>query len=196
MMTAYPLTWPAGWPRTKRPQRSRFSVTLDVARQELVWEIERMGGRYPLISTDVPLRRDGYPYASAKTPDDVGVAVYFERDGKQMVFACDRWDRIRDNLRAIQKTIEALRGVERWGASDMMERALSAFVALPSPIDPWGKLDIQKGSGDDEIERAYRSKAKTAHPDAGGTAEEMVSLSAARDEALSQCAKEASNGRH
>lgn len=192
MAEAYPLHWPAGWPRTKTPQRSQFKVTQDRARQELQREIERLNGRYMVISTSFPLRRDGNPFASGK-PDggDTGVAVYFERKGKQMVFACDRWDRPQDNMRAIQKTIEAMRGIERWGASDMLERAFSAFEALPAPGTPakrsWREvLGFPPGSSPDRegIEIAYRSKAKKAHPDAGGSNDAMAELNAARQAAI------------
>lgn len=124
-------------------------------------------------------------YATAR-PDnnDHGVAVYFEREGKQMVFACDRWDRVQDNLRAIHKTIEAMRGVERWGASDMMERAFSAFEALPAPKTPWEILGVQRGASEAEIQSAYRNKARMAHPDSGGSTAAMAEVNAARDAAL------------
>lgn len=189
MTQAYPLAWPQGWPRTKNPQRSRFDVTRERATQELVWELQRMGARYPVISTNLPLRRDGLPYAGVK-PDngDTGVAVYFERKGKQMVFACDRWDRIEDNMRAIQKTIDALRGIERWGASDMMERAFSAFQALPPPKSPWEVLGVPPRSSRDAVNDAYRTKAKNVHPDIGGSAAAMAELNAARDAALKELA--------
>lgn len=186
---AYPLAWPQGWPRTKHPAKSRFSVTPDKAQQELRWEIERLGGRYPVVSSNVPTRRDGMIYATAR-PDnnDHGVAVYFERNGKQMVFACDRWDRIQDNLRAIQKTIEAMRGVERWGASDMMERAFSAFEALPSPQTAWQVLGVSKGASSDDINAAYRRKAMESHPDTGGSTDAMAALNEARRVALAEVA--------
>lgn len=188
---AYPLAWPAGWPRTKVPQQSRFDVTFDRARKELEAEIARMGGRYVVLSTSLPLRRDGKPYAGVKPDDgDEGVAVYFERKGKQMVFACDRWDRVEDNVRAITKTIDAMRGIERWGASDMMERAFSAFQALPSPAkrDCWAVLGIAPKSSPDEVTRAYREKAKELHPDAGGSDAMMAELNAARAAALNGAA--------
>lgn len=185
MTDAYPLAWPQGWPRARHPARSRFAVTFDRARQELQWEIERMGGRYVVISTNFPLRRDGNPYSGAK-PDnnDQGVAVYFERDGKQMVFACDRWDRAGDNCRAIQKTIDALRGIERWGASDMMERAFSAFEALPAPKTHWQILGVTPKASEADIQAAYRRKAMENHPDLGGSEITMAEINAARDAAM------------
>lgn len=182
---AYPLYWPEGWPRTKRRVPGNFDSSFAKSRDLVVAEIHRMGGRYVVLSSNIPLRRDGLPYAGQTEPSDPGVAVYFEKDGKQMVFACDRYDRTWKNLRAIGKTIEAIRGIERWGASDMMERALSAFVALPAPRD-WRKvLGLQNGSPTKaEIEARYRQLAIERHPDKGGSADAMAELNNARDTAL------------
>jgi len=173
---AYPLKWPNGWPRTRSPKRSRFEVTFARARDELVDEIQRMGGRYVVLSTNVAVRRDGWPYANQAEPKDPGVAVYFQRGDRQMVFACDRWDRVKDNMRAIAKTIEAMRGIERWGASEMMERAFAAFEALPAP-KTWRETfgDVRTA---DDLHRTYREKAKKAHPDAGGSEAAMAELNA------------------
>lgn len=193
MAEAFPLHWPQGWPRTKNPKLSRFDVTLANTRDGLFAEIARLGGRYVVLSSNVPLRLDGLPYANRAEPTDSGVAVYFERKGKQMVFACDQWNRVRDNIRAIEKTIEAMRGIERWGASDMLERAFSAFEALPPPGEPakrewWDILGIPRQSTADDVKAAYRAKASKAHPDAGGSHDEMAALNAARTAALSSVA--------
>ena len=190
MTEAFPLAWPAGWPRTKNPARSRFDVTQTSATSDLLAEVQRMGGRYAVISTNIPLRRDGLPYGNAREPTDSGVAVYFQLGSRQMVFACDRWDRVRDNMRAIAKTIEALRGIERWGASDMMERALSAFESLPAPS--W-KRDLMFADQDkptwDEVEVRYRQMAKRFHPDVpGGDAEKFKMITAAKEAARRELA--------
>ena len=166
---------------------------LAVARDELFAEIARMEGGYPVLSSNLALRQDGLPRAQQAEPADPGVAVYFMRKGKQMVFACDRWDRTRDNVRAIQKTIEAMRGIERWGASDMLERVFSAFIALPSTSTKrqWREvLGFPPGAvpNRDGIESAFRNKAKSAHPDTGGSTEAMAELNAARQTALAAVA--------
>ena len=182
--TAFPLQWPAGWPRTKRRARSQFTCTMAAARDALMAELARMGARYIVLSTNVALRQDGLPYANQREPDDPGVAVYFMWQGKQMTFACDRWDYVRDNVRAIQKTVEALRGIERWGASDMMQRAFSAFEALPAPEQWWQVLGVAERASRDDITRAYRDAAMKAHPDQGGTTAAMARLNAARDQGM------------
>lgn len=187
MTEAYPLQWPAGKPRVHAPRRSNFRTTHTVACQFVLGEIRRLGGTLPVISTNVPLRKDGLPYAQYRTPDDRGVAVYFSYRGQQMCFACDKWDVIHDNIYAIGKTIEALRGVERWGTGEMVQQAFTGFVALPSN-SPWDALGLKPGATRSEIEDAYRSKAKSAHPDHGGNHDQMARLNAARDELLRRSA--------
>lgn len=183
-VNAFPLAWPGGWPRTKTTQRSAFKADLAKTRDSLLHQIGLLGGTHVVLSSNLPLRLDGLPRANQPQPHDKGVAVYFLRRGKQMVFACDRWDKIEDNIRAIEKTIEAVRGIDRWGASEMMERAFTAFEALPPPRSCWDILGIRPGASEDDINTAYRTKARGAHPDAGGNHTAMADLNRAREEAL------------
>lgn len=197
MTQAYPLQWPVGQPRT--PGRLRKSsaftqggfLTPDKATRELLHEIRLLGGGGATISTNVPIRRDGLPYADAarRRMDDPGVAVYFELKGRPQVFACDKWETIPENIRAICKTIEALRGIERWGSGDMMERAFTGFAALPPPITNlprpwWDVLKVTPTTPLAAIEAQYRGLAKEAHPDApNGSESRMAELNAAIVEA-------------
>jgi hypothetical protein len=158
-----------------------------VVRDGLLAEIERLGGRNPILSTNIPLRRDGLPYAARRVPEDPGVAVYFDLDGEPQCFPCDKWDRVQDNLRAIELTIRALRGLERWGAKEMVRAAFRGFQALPPPGGdrPWWKvLGVRQEAPIDVIEAAYRLEARQAHPDInGGAADRMVELNRAIEEA-------------
>ena len=138
MTQAFPLLWPAGRPRTSSPSRSRFDTSQERAQRILVHEVRLMGGSCLVIATNVELRRDGSPYAIRREPSDKGGAVYFDYKKRPMCFACDRWDRIGDNIYAIAKTIEALRGFERWGSGSMVEQAFTGFVALPPPKERVG----------------------------------------------------------
>lgn len=184
---AYPLHWPEGWPRTKRREPGRFKAESWRVIQDLRDEIARLGGRYSVITSNIALRNDGLPYADTlkRKLDDPGLAIYFERKGKQMVFACDRYDSPVKNARAIALTIAAIRGIERWGASSMLERSLSAFEALPPP-ETWRQILGFNGGAvtEEQINARYRDLARTAHPDAGGSDDQMARLNAARDKAL------------
>lgn len=138
-------------------------------------EIARMGGRNVVVSTNKPVRRDGGIYVGAKEPTDPGVAVYFERDNNRVCFACDQYDRVWKNMRAIAKTIEAMRGIERWGSKEMLDRAFTGFAALPppdAPIEmpgpgalprPWHDvLGVKPDAPWSEIRSAYRDRMRDA----------------------------------
>lgn len=166
--TAFPLSWPAGKPRTlaHRRKRSQFKVSFAQARDELLDELGRMQASKILLSTNIQLRRDGLPYANFKEPDDPGVALYFVAFNKNYAFACDQWDCTRDNLRAIGCHITALRGMERWGVSSV-EEVFSPF-ALPASIPWWSVLGVKQEANVEQVRAAYRRLSQRHHPDAGG----------------------------
>lgn len=186
MTEAYPLYWPENRPRTEawKRERSRFKTGFGAAIREVVDELGRLGARSPVVSTNVALRRDGLPLASAKRVNDPGVAVYFTYKGKQTCFACDRWDKVEDNIWAVAKTIDAMRGIARWGTGDMLAAAFTGFAALPPPATEWRKvLNVTDGAGIVSAETNYREAAKRAHPDNGGSHERMAELNIAIQQA-------------
>ena len=187
MIESFPLCWPANWKRTPAHLRqpSRFRLSLDDVRKNLHYEIDMLGAVRLIISTNMPLRRDGEFYAGAKPPDDPGVAVYFIYKKKEMCFASDLHPMVRENLNAIAKTINALRGIERWGASDMMERAFTGFAALPAAS--WHTtLELDRNATREQVEAAFRRLAMLHHPDRGGDTARMAEINKAREEALKE----------
>jgi hypothetical protein len=197
-INAHPLTWPVSWRRTPPHQRkrSRYQVSFGRARDEVVHSLGLMGvSRHDvIISTNVPLRRDGLPYADMREPDDPGVAVYWSKIGKQTeqrVIPCDSWRTVRDNLRAVGLALEALRQLERTGAKEILDRAFTGFAALPpapSEEEDWRRVLFPDGSWKlvtkERIEERYRELSLVAHPDRGGSHDAMVRLNRARDQAL------------
>lgn len=204
----YPLQWPQGWPRTPDENRrgSRFRTSLGRARDDLIEELERFCALDVVVYTDVPTRIDGKFYATAREPDDPGIAVYFNWRGKPYQIACDSYESLQENVRALHKTVEAWRTIERHGASQLLERVVSGFSALPpgadgepeEPQEPWwdvfeigslGGATPQEVSQDPHhpmrapilklAEMVYKTKIKKAHPDLGGDAAESRRLNAA-----------------
>lgn len=188
---SYPLHWPAGRPRTPRNQisYSRFSPGNRAQEVRSVQdELWRLGAKNVIVSTNVRLRRDGLPYAGDRAPGDQGVAVYFDYLGGQKCFACDRWETVEENLRAIFKSIEAIRGLDRWGSKSFVDAAFTGFAALPSPemLKPWWEvLGIDQHASKDEIRSAYRRKSMELHQ-AGAGETAQVDLNIARDRGLEQ----------
>lgn len=177
MINAYPLQWPPGWPRTTQHRPSKFGTyTFEQMRREVLRELKLLRATDIVISSNLRLRQDGYPYSGQRQPDDVGLAVYFKLNGEDQCIPCDKWNRIEDNLRAIVKTIEALRGLERWGAKEMVNAAFRGFKALPAQAivtpftaKPWHEvLEVAPTASAETVKAAYRSLLLRHHPDQGG----------------------------
>jgi len=187
----YPLAWPEGQPRQRNRQDALFKVDFGRSRDELVTSLGNLGARGVIISSNVPLRQDGLPMAGASEPNDPGVAVYFDRkvggDTRAFVIACDTYRKVRWNLRAIGHTVEALRSIQRHGASSMLEQAFSGFAALPPrrAVHPpwWEVLGLHEGASPDVIRARFRELASIHHPDRGGDPRRMVEISRAYTEA-------------
>ena len=190
--SAYPLSWPMGWPRAKSRTWSRFGhwnkrPSVATATDAILPELRRLGAVRVVISTNVALRRDGLPYSNQKEPTDPGVAVYFNLRGNARVLACDKWSSVGENLYAVAKHIEALRGQERWGVGSV-EQAFAGYAALPPPSSAadncWTVLELPFGSCADKINERYRLLSQVRHPDRGGSHDAMAALNKAREEAL------------
>jgi hypothetical protein len=182
--SGFPLAWPIGRPRASTRSRSQFKVTQAAAVQDLAYEVDRLGGSQLVITTNVELRKDGLPRADRPVPRDPGVAVYFAYKKKPMCFACDRWESIGENIRAIGQTVGALRGIERWGSGSMIEQAMQGFTALPAPEQPWQVLGVKHDASRLEIEGAFRRLASEFHPDRGDDSDKMARINRARDQLL------------
>lgn len=213
MTQAYPLQWPEGWPRTpaeKRDGDARFRtgtafesdgvgghryvgkkpLSFDTARKSLTAELGRMNATNAVLSTNVPVRLDGYPLASAagRRMDDPGVAIYFTLNKKQMVMAQDAFLNVAANIRSLALAVSALRQLERHGGGMMMERAFSGFVAIAPPDwkKPWREVFGLKPELKvtlAEIVSLYRQRATRLHPDQGGNDTLMAELNVAYVEA-------------
>ena len=161
-------------------------------------ELDLLDTRHLVISSFVPTKRDGLPYANSPEPSDPGVAVYFDRyipsprsrrfdEWKPFVIACDHYTKFRWNLRAIAMTVEALRTIARHGASSMLEQAFTGFAALPPASNgakPWWEvLGVDQTSLFAVVRDAWLELVKIHHPDAGGSTARMAEINAAYEAA-------------
>lgn len=182
---AYPLHWPIGRPREGCRERAQFKVSMGRSVKDIQAEIRMLGGTNLVISTNMPVRADGLPYAAKRLIFDAGAAAYFTYKGRSVCFACDRWDTLEANLRAVSRTINALRGIARWGTGDMVAAAINAFTALPAPESWWQVLGLSgPGATREQIEQAHRRLIMEHHPDRGGDVERAAQINRARDQGL------------
>jgi hypothetical protein len=205
----YPLQWPAGWPRTpySARRRAKFShkstemrsngsggtwavqascqLSIATAIRRLEGEMRRLHAQDWLISSNVPTRLDGMPFAKAGNPADPGVAVYFRFGATRepRVLACDAWDRVADNIAAVAGHVDALRKIDRYGVGSL-EQAFAGYAALPAntAADWRAVFGFPKDSRPTkaQVNVKFQELARSAHPDRGGSHEQMARLTEAR----------------
>lgn len=201
--TPFPLAWPVGkprhegdrrWPifRTGREGASPASktkpITVAIALERLNAELAAVGARYPVVSTNLEIRRDGLPRSGQREPADPGVAVYFDLAGKPHCLPCDSYQTVAANIAAIAAHLKATRAIERYGVASMSEM-FAGFAALPSPdhVRPWRDVLELRGVENvrgEIVKAAFLRLARERHPDAGGSTDMMAELNAARDAAM------------
>lgn len=187
MTTAYPLAWPPGFPRTPsaRRERSNFRTTyanaLENVRKSLIAFGRDSGKKIadPILSSNVD-------FMGQVKDSDPGVAVWFVWDGLQVCIPVDRYIHAASNLQAIHHILEARRTELRHGTLALVRATFEGFRALPAPKHWAGALGVSKQATPEQITTAYRDKARTAHPDVGGSSAAMAELNSARDAALKE----------
>ena len=195
----YPLQWPPGVLRSSWRRAAAFSPRFAEDRDAIIRWLRKRGSQI-VITSNLPTNRAGLPISSGNRGDDPGIAVWWVEKGKERVIACDRWRTASDNMRAIMKTIEALRGIERWGSAQMVDAAFAGFAALPpgstssmpsTPQQPpW--REVLGGTWPDDLDdedllalakSRHRKAMLAAHPDKGGDPELATRLNLALAEA-------------
>lgn len=190
MIEAFPLTWPLGYKRTKDFNRkgSPFKQTPEKAQKYLHDELSKLGAKKTIVSTNVPVRKDGYFYSDMAMTNipDPGVSVYFDYKGKDISMCADQYSTVTGNLYAIARSINAIRSMERWGVSDFMERTFAGFKAIPAEVqfNCWDVLDMKPSTNKELIKMQYKARVFAAHPDHGGSSEKFHQVQSAFEQAI------------
>lgn len=181
----YPLVWPDGVPRTERKVSSQFRTSLSAAINNVKKSLAAFGNDTGRAVNEVSVTSNVGGIAF-EAPTDTGVAIWFEWEGAQRCIAVDRYPKVEDNLQAIHQILEARRTEMRHGGLHIVRQTFKGFLSLPAPAGakPWRDvLGLNGTVTAADIDRAYREKSKTEHPDMGGSAEAMAALNRARKEA-------------
>lgn len=199
-MADYPRTLeiePIGdWPGEMSTRRidGLFKVSPGQTVRELHEELRHLKGRSPkllIAVTSDQIRRDGRLRAGEK-PWHPGVILEFDTPDGPMRYPCDAYRKWEDNLRAIVKTLEALRAIARWKvatgqqyggflAIEAARTASGGVSSLEGALAIVGRIIGRRLTVDDvgDIRALVRAAQRTAHPDAGGDAGDFAQLEAA-----------------
>jgi len=171
-------------------QAGAFKTTLAGAMTNVKDSLRRFGADSDKPVTDVVISSN--VTLGENHPADPGVAIWFKWDGLSVCIPVDRYSKVEANLQAIHHIIEARRTELRHGTLALVRATFTGFAALPSPGKRGWRavLGIAEGTPLTKavIESFYRDVARRAHPDAGGSNDQMAELNAARDAALRELA--------
>lgn len=190
------------WPHAATAARPRFAykASYQTIITDLVSELSALDPHDVILQMALPLksiRRDGWPVTDAR-PMHPGVILIVYTDDGPLELACDENGPWQHNLRAISLTLEALRAVERHGATKKRQQ-YAGYLAAPvatstERAEAAAAIAFLAGAGSQVVseilddpqmrEAYYREAVKRVHPDTGGDAEAFRKLQAAR-EALS-----------
>ncbi|GAB7010446.1 J domain-containing protein [Halorubrum trueperi] len=203
------LDWPEGYPRTAPSEREPYPGNITLGHREAFESIDEELSRWGALLQRVEFAAPAYvndsriPHKSSD-PDDPGVVAYFRREDDHAdegyAIACDRWDSLRDNARAIALYARRKRLAERCGVTTAdsefetarlppgdEDAASSDVIAVePEPDrDPHEVLGVAEGAPDPVVKGAFRELVKEAHGDQGGSEKwDVGELKQARDELL------------
>jgi hypothetical protein len=169
-------TWRAlpAWTHPADPVRtSGFRTEWRRVLDGLEEEIERVKGTDVVIGLVVPtdaISWSGSLKAGWK-PLHRGAEVSFDRAGKRLAFHASQYPTPRENLHAIALTLEALRSIDRWGASSGEQYAGYAMLPEDTLVERGRALVVAAG-GD------VRAALKAHHPDVGGTDADAAAINA------------------
>jgi len=189
------VDWPAGWDRTdprRRTKNRSYGVSLHDAISDLDQEMERLDVDDWRLSTAMDHQKENrnYPYASQPEPEDPGVVLRWTMDGNQYAVACDRYSRVRDNLRTIGLYVKEKRKMEKrpveTGEDEFANARLpsgdeSTIVAEPPAHEV---LEVSPEAGPEVVKQAARAKKKETHPDRGGSEQAFQRVVRAEEQLL------------
>ena len=187
------IEWPADFERTpdrEREKNHRFDVSVSQAFDELEAELDRLDVDDYRYSFDAQSRQtDGRPYSRAN-PDDPAFVLRWSMDGQQFAVACDRWARLRDNVRSVGLYVREKRKMENrpvtTGESEFANARLPSADESTVTGEPPAHvvLDTSPEASDDEIRAAYRERLKEVHPDVGGDPDQFKRVQRAKERLL------------
>lgn len=131
------------WPAHRKPTTGRagdtFRASLGETMDKLDAELRRIRATDVVVEIDVSdrdLKATGEPMARASVRRTPGVVLHYkDKEGRAVTMPADRYRTWQANVRALALTLEALRAVDRHGATSSGEQ-YRGWTALPAITTP------------------------------------------------------------
>jgi hypothetical protein len=189
------------WPgvQTKARRDASFRATYSQTLGLLESELSKLSAKQIVIQVEgltlEYIRNDGWPRAGKNGHCGPGVIVSFESPKGSISMPCDQFRDWQDNIRAIAKSLEALRMVDRYGVTkgneqyrgwtrleapksgNMTREQGIVFLAslYRSPVEDMARLSVQ------DFKTICRIAKIENHPDHGGSHEIFVRIGQAEE---------------
>jgi len=204
------INWPDEFDRTDSDERDSYPGNLTMGHREsfesIVEELERWGATDVEVDFAAPAyqRNSNIPHKSADV-DDPGVVAYFRRaEGSAdegHAIACDSWETLQENARAIALYARRKRLAERCGVTTA-ESEFETTALPPGDEDdviaagPGGNgagtppheiLEVAPDASEDVVESVARRKMANVHPDKpDGDHDEYIRIQQAKEAMLNE----------
>jgi hypothetical protein len=177
-------------PAGQRTKNWDFSATLGKTTEQLETELDRLDPDDWRVETgNQHTKTNGMPRHNAN-PDDPAFVLHWTKNGDSYAVGCDRYSRLRDNVRTVYLWFHET----RMRSKRPVSTAEASFAAAKLPPanedavagDPpaHAVLDIDPDASDDEVIAAYRELAKQTHGDVGGDPEDFKRVKRAKETML------------
>ncbi len=178
-------------PNSQKP-RCRFEAGLQDTLDLLDRELQMIGAEDVLIQLKCDrsqIRQDGWPRSDCRAYAPV-ILTFRRPNGQSVSMPCDTYAHWNDNLRAVAKSLEALRAVDRYGVTANGEQyrgfaALTdnAYSMTHGQAIGWlaALYETTSAAVERDAERFVRTALKDCHPDSPrGNPEKFKRAMAAR----------------
>lgn len=173
--------WPYEQTKNRQPSafRAPWAQTVNLLTRELV-ELQAKNVVLQVALREDQIRVDGMPRANVRA-EHPGVILSFDSKYGALSYATDKYPTWQENIRGIAKSLEWLRGVDRYGVSKgqqytgwkqlgagptMSQVEAAEFVVNLAGVDEVNARTILVD--DAVLTTVLRLAAKRAHPDTGG----------------------------
>lgn len=158
---SYSITTKKSWHETQQELAETFDK----------WGIREWQTNYP---------RGARLTAQWQEEQDRNVILSFNMPGgKHVNLSMSKQNRAVDNLRVLYLAVEDMRMNEKRGIAEVVQSAYMQLGEGTTERNPYEVLGLMSNAPLEVAEASYKARVKVAHPDAGGSDEQMKELNEA-----------------